>query len=64
MTHTGPMSESQGDFRDWKPASRKCDKCQGDVQYRTWESHCGGYEDLNFRCTSCRHEWWVDGIDS
>jgi hypothetical protein len=37
--------------------------CGAKVQYRSWESSCGGYEDYQYRCAS-GHMWWIDGIDS
>lgn len=43
----------------------KCRKCQAEnVKYRVWESSDGGHEDYNFRCFTCGHQWWIDGIDS
>lgn len=70
MTHMAPMSDSQGEFGALKPvegAARtrcpaRCDK--PDVHYRIWESHCGGWEDCQYRCLGCGRSWWVDGIDS
>ena len=63
--HAAPMADSEGDFGDYKPYSGACRKCQGpNVRFRIWESSCGGYEDYNYRCFDCKHEWWVDGIDS
>lgn len=42
-----------------------CPACRvPNVVCRTHESSCGGWEDEQFRCLSCGHEWWVDGIDS
>ncbi len=41
-----------------------CPKCDGkDIKYRDWESPCGGYDDVNYKC-SCGKEWWVEGADS
>lgn len=37
--------------------------CGAAVQWRTWESHDGAYEDYQYRCAN-GHTWWVDGIDS
>ena len=63
--HTGPMPDSAGDFSDWKLSSYACRKCgMKTVRIRIWESHCGGYEDTNFHCTSCGWDWWIDGCDS
>lgn len=68
MTHTGPMSDSEGDFGVWKPivmADFKCRKCSGhNINYRSWDSSCGGYEDQQFKCLDCNHTWWVEGPDA
>jgi hypothetical protein len=49
---------------DWKPADRHCPKCdEPTLEYRVVESSCGGYEDVNYCCRTCRHEWWIDGDD-
>lgn len=37
--------------------------CGKPMQYRVWESSCGGWEDYQYRCEA-GHTWWVDGIDS
>jgi hypothetical protein len=37
--------------------------CGAAVQYRSWESSDGAYEDYQFRCAR-GHMWWIDGIDS
>jgi transposase-like protein len=59
------MKESEGTFENnWKDSIIKCPKCGGDVQYRMWESSCGGYEDAKFKCKKCSYIWWVDGSDS
>lgn len=55
---------------DWKPTKdenpdfkcRKC--CSAEVEYREWESSCGGYEDYKYRCNGCSREWWVEGADA
>lgn len=63
--HTKAMKDSEGVFDEWKPSDRPCPKCKSlTIQYRIWESSCGGYEDLNFKCSNCYHSWWVDGCDS
>ena len=62
--HTKPMKESDGTSGDWKPGTIPCHKCgQETVQYRVWESSCGGYEDVHYRCLNCKNEWWVEGDD-
>lgn len=62
--HTGPVP---GEFKnDWKPvvmAGFTCRKCNGLLEYRNWESSCGGYDDTNYRCTGCGHSWWVESSD-
>ena len=37
--------------------------CGAKVQWRSWESSCGSYEDYQYRCEK-GHTWWIDGIDS
>ena len=66
MTHTRQMSDSEGDFGEWKPDAVPCPKCGGHAEARLWESRDGAYEDWQFRCveSECRYTWWVDGIDS
>lgn len=64
--HSEPMKDSDGEFSKYKPAPgvecRKCKKVA--VEYSTWESNCGGYEDYHYKRLACGHTWWVDGIDS
>ena len=57
---------NSGDMGEFKKAENtKCRKCGEDnVVYAVWESSCGGYEDYHYKCQSCNHSWWVDGIDS
>lgn len=63
--HTQPMADSEGTFDSWKDSDKICPICNTPtMQYRVWESSCGGYEDLQYKCTTCNHGWWVDGIDS
>jgi DNA-directed RNA polymerase subunit M/transcription elongation factor TFIIS len=68
--HTQPMSETEGDFADWKPTEPenhdfKCCDCDSDeVYYRIWESDCGGYEDVQYHCRGCGRKWWVEGPDA
>ncbi len=62
--HTNPIPDSAGTFDEWKQSQKNCIKCGNKtVKYRVWESHCGGYEDEQFKC-DCGHSWWVDGPDS
>jgi DNA-directed RNA polymerase subunit M/transcription elongation factor TFIIS len=43
----------------------RCQKCESkDISFREWESSCGGYSDINYRCDKCGHEWWVESADS
>ena len=54
---------------DWLPvdnAAVPCRKCgeAGGVEYREWESSCGGYEDCHYRCTKCGNDWWIEGADA
>lgn len=54
----------------WKKAvitnpTFKCRKCpEKDIDYRVKESFCGGYDDIQYKCNSCGHRWWSEGIDS
>ncbi len=54
---------------DWKPSERPevpCHNCgePGQIEWREWESSCGGYEDYQHRCNACGHTWWVEGPDA
>lgn len=53
---------------DWKPISSNvpCRKCNvaGQIEYREWESSCGGYEDIHYRCNACGNDWWIEGADA
>lgn len=63
--HTGPMPDSAGVFGDEKLSDEPCPKGEGHQVYcASWESSCGGYEDYRYRCSTCGHKWWVEGIDS
>lgn len=62
--HIEPMPDSSGEFGPEKPHDKPCSDCGGAVVWSLWESHCGGYEDLRYRCTRCKHVWWVEGPDS
>lgn len=66
MTHTGPMPDSAGDFGEWEHLDNvQCRKCgEHYVVRRLWESKCGGFEDLQYRCQCCGATWWVEGPDS
>lgn len=63
--HTGPVP---GIFEgEWQPTKNPLYKCRcgsSDINFRIWESVCGGYEDINYRCNSCKREWWVESSDS
>ena len=63
--HTGPMPDSAGKFEGWTESKGACRKCKAlTVRCRCWESSCGGYEDYQYKCTSCGYSWWIDGPDS
>ena len=53
---------------DWQPVpgDYRCRHCNevGRVEFREWESSCGGYEDYHYRCTACGDDWWVEGADA
>ena len=59
-----------GYAHDWRKAETSdavpCRKCNelGSVEYREWESSCGGYEDYHYRCTACGQDWWIEGPDA
>jgi hypothetical protein len=68
MMHTGPVP---GDYsHDWQPtmADNPAFRCRGcgsdDIWYRSWESSCGGYEDVHYHCHGCGREWWCEGADA
>lgn len=57
------------DTDDWQPVPNKtipCRKCgaAGQIEYREWESSCGGYEDYHYRCGACGNDWWIEGADA
>jgi hypothetical protein len=63
--HTGQMKDSDGGFGPWELAVAACRKCaKHKVEVRVWDSHCGGYTDMQFKCTACGHTWWVEGPDA
>jgi len=66
MTHMPGVPVRFDDPGEWKSASiLKCPRCgAADVRYRTHSSSCGSWDDDEFKCFSCHHVWWVDGIDS
>lgn len=55
---------------DWKPTKEenpdfKCRKCgSNNIWYRRWESSCGGFDDIEYKCRSCERHWWVEGPDA
>lgn len=42
----------------------KCKCGSNDVEYRDWQSNCGGFEDTHYRCKTCGHSWWVESADA
>jgi hypothetical protein len=64
--HTREMKDSEGTFGGWTlSAGAICQKCgAARMMYRYWESHCGGYVDLQYRCTQCGKVHWVEGPDA
>ena len=63
--HTKPMEDNEGTFSEPNSCKSKCPKCGKDeVEFKVWESSCGGYEDYKYRCNSCGHRWWVEGADA
>lgn len=59
-----------GDYvHDWRKLfpidGDECRKCgKSAVEYRSWESSDGAFEDTHYRCTACGSDWWVDGPDA
>jgi hypothetical protein len=56
-------------LNDWKPTATenpafKCRCGSNNVWYRKWESNCGGFEDVIYKCHSCDRSWWVESSDS
>ena len=55
---------------DWKPTvdeapTYSCKQCGSlNVWYRTWESSCGGYEDIEYHCRNCDQKWWHESSDA
>ena len=62
------MSESFA--AGWKPIKPenpgfRCHQCgSDDVWYTSWDSLCGGYEDVKYECRSCNRIWWVERADA
>jgi RecJ-like exonuclease len=58
-----------GTFTDeWKSVDsdvpcRKC-KVAGQIERRSWESSCGGFDDDQYRCKACGGTWWIEGPDA
>ncbi len=66
-----PLGQTEGTFRhDWKPTYPEnphftCRKCGShEVWYRTWDSLCGSYEDVQYHCRSCNLIWWFESSDA
>jgi RecJ-like exonuclease len=53
---------------DWRAVEDEvpCRKCAvaGQIEYREWESSCGGHEDYHYRCRACGADWWCEGADA
>lgn len=64
--HSEPVEESSGNLSAAHPVvDLKCQACGAQtVVEQKWDSHCGGFTDYKYSCTSCEHVWWIDGIDS
>ena len=43
-----------------------CRYCQNpkEIEYRIWDSSCGGYTDYYYHCKSCNEYWWIEGADA
>lgn len=72
MTHLPGVPVKFDEPDEWRSAMGNhtgeplpCRKCGAkDVKYRTHTASDGGVEDDEFKCFTCHHTWWVDGIDS
>ena len=72
MTHTRQMDDDEGAFGKWRTDGTHCPRiipasglrCGHPVECRTWESHDGAYEDVQYRCIGGGHIWWVEGPDA
>lgn len=55
-----------GTYGEWKDHDDwSCVKCDSTkIKYRLWESSDGGHEDIQYKCLSCNHHWWVEGCDA
>ncbi len=67
--HTKPMEDSEGRYGKEKPTCEenpdfKCLCGSNNVWYRTWESSCGGYDDMKYTCRDCNRVWWVESADA
>jgi hypothetical protein len=64
--HTQPVSELDGKFLPAKSSECKCKKCGSKMTSKTWESSCGGFEDIKYSCSNvqCGYYYWIEGIDS
>jgi transposase-like protein len=59
------MADSEGEFSDWQTTRGTCQKCGGAALVRRqWDSHCGGFEDDQYRCNDCGDTFWVEGPDA
>lgn len=53
---------------EWKPTLSVfhccafCDSNQ--IEYREWESSDGAYDDIHYKCLTCKKEWWSESADS
>ena len=63
--HIKPMKDNEGQFGSWKKSEAPCVRCGHlSVEYRSWDSSCGGYTDYKCRCTNCGKTWWEEGPDA
>lgn len=51
---------------EWHVTRTLCTGCRktGGVAYRAWKGDYVGFENFQYRCSGCGHEWWIDGTDA
>lgn len=61
------MDSDDGKFVEpWQATEIACPRCKTEksILKRSWESHCGGYDDTKYKCETCGHIWWAESIDA
>lgn len=65
--HTGPVPGKY--TSNWEKCNItnprfRCRCGSKNIMFRLWESSCGGYDDVNYKCLDCERVWWVESSDS